>query len=61
MVWQQQESSDPAGPAAVYRKEVGQDAVQIIRYPSASRASGFAISRDGSRLAYTQAEGTFVR
>ena len=53
-VWQHQESSDPDGPAAVYRKEIGQDAAQIISYPSGSRATAIALSRDGSRLAYAE-------
>ena len=60
-VWQQQESSDPDGPWAVYRKEVGKDAVRIIRYPTYARATGFALSADGSRLAYADETGVFLR
>lgn len=59
-VWHQQESSDPNGPSAVYRKEVGQEAVPIIRYSSA-RSTAFALSEDGSRLAYTDGSGIFLR
>lgn len=54
VVWQRQESSDPDGPAAVYRKEVGKDAVQIISYPNGSRATAFALPEDGARLAYAE-------
>ena len=60
-VWQQEESGNVDGPWGVYRKDVGHDAVRIIRYPTSDRASGFALSTDGSRLAYADASGVFLR
>lgn len=59
--WQQQESSDPNGPWAVYRKEVGKEADPIIRYPTSARATAIALSQDGSRLAYAETTGVFLR
>jgi dipeptidyl aminopeptidase/acylaminoacyl peptidase len=53
-VWQRQESSDPDGPASVYRQESGRNAVRIISYPRESQAMAMALSRDGSRLAYVE-------
>ena len=60
-VWQQQETSDPDGPWVVYRKEVGNDSVPIMRYPTSVRATAFALSQDGSRLAYAEGSGVFLR
>ena len=60
-VWQQPASSNPDGPWVVYRKEIGRTAAQIIRYPSSARAGGFALSEDGSRLAYANGSGVFLR
>jgi hypothetical protein len=57
-VWQQQESADHEGPMTVYRNETGKDAVKILSYPSGSRATDFALSRDGSRLAYVERDDT---
>jgi hypothetical protein len=60
-VWWQQESEDPNGPSVVYRKKVGEEPVRIIRYPTASYISSFAISEDGSRITFVQGGGIYLR
>lgn len=53
-VWQQQESSDPDSPVALYRTEGGAPAVKIIENPAGSRVTAVALSDDGARLAYIE-------